>query len=61
MTTRWIRVSLPYATYGVKVDDHDRIVAAAPIAHWMVGKHWSDVEVWLRGKGARWSRVEDET
>lgn len=33
----WYRVSLPYATFGVRVED-DWIVEAAPIARWTVGK-----------------------
>ena len=48
---QWVWVSLPYATYGVAVRD-GRVVAAAPIARWMVGRRWLDVLGWLRRKGA---------
>lgn len=47
----WFRVSLPYATYGVAVKG-GRVVDAAPIARWMVGKEMGYCFDWLHGKGA---------
>lgn len=48
---RWIWVSLPYATYGIAVHD-GRVVDAAPIAAWMIGKDERYCAAWLRRKGA---------
>jgi hypothetical protein len=45
-------VSLPYATYGIAVRG-GKVVDAAPIARWMVGKDERYVAAWLRRKGAR--------
>lgn len=44
-------VSLPYATYGIAVRD-GKVVWAAPVAHWMIGKDEQYVADWLRRKGA---------
>lgn len=49
---RWIWVSLPYATYGIAVAD-GKVVDAAPIARWMIGKPEVEVAAWLRRKGAK--------
>jgi hypothetical protein len=54
VTQRWVWVSLSYATYGIALDDDDMVVDAAPIARWMIGKRWIDVQAWLRGKGGTW-------
>jgi len=47
-----IWVSLPYATYGLVVDG-GRVVAAPPIAAWMLGRTEVHVAGWLRARGAR--------
>ena len=49
---RWVWVSLPYATYGIACEG-GRVVAAAPIAAWMIGKDEHYCAAWLRRKGAR--------
>lgn len=49
---RWIWVSLDYATYGIAVKD-GKVVDAAPIAYWMVGKDERYCASWLKKKGAR--------
>lgn len=49
---RWVWVSLPYATYGVE-HDGERVVDAAPIAAWMIGRPVGGVAAWLDRKGAR--------
>lgn len=48
---RWFWVSLPYATFGVCVEGN-KVVDAAPIAQWMVGKDTWTVSRWLLAKGA---------
>lgn len=48
---RWIWVSLHYATYGVAVSN-GRVVDAAPIARWMIGKPEHECAAWLARKGA---------
>lgn len=53
-----IWVSLPYATFGIKVDSSDRVVEAAPIARWMIGKTGSQVRSWITRKGGRWEVCE---
>lgn len=45
-------MSLPYATYGVE-HDGERVVDAAPIAAWMIGRPVGGVAAWLDRKGAR--------
>jgi hypothetical protein len=50
-------VSLPYATYGIATRD-GRVVDAAPIARWMVGKDQAYVAKWLRRKGATWQEIK---
>jgi hypothetical protein len=54
---RWIWVSLPYATYGIAVAN-GRVVDAAPIARWMVGKDERECAAWLRRKGATFAPLE---
>lgn len=49
---RWIWVSLPYATYGLATQA-GRVVDAAPIARWMIGRTEQECANWLRKKGAR--------
>ena len=49
-------ISLSYATYGVIVRD-GIVVEAAPIAHWMIGKHWSYCSRWVIRKGGEVRRV----
>lgn len=46
------QVTLYYACYGIVVDD-DRIVEAAPIARWAVGKPFAEFVAWVRRKGGR--------
>ena len=46
------RVTLYYACYGIVIED-DRIVEAAPIARWAVGKSFEYFKNWVRGKGGR--------
>ncbi|MFB4265259.1 hypothetical protein [Nonomuraea sp. GTA35] len=48
---RWIWVSLPQATFAV-VTKNGRVVDAAPIAQWLIGKDEREVAKYLRGKGA---------
>lgn len=49
---RWIWVSLSYATYGIAIAG-GRVVDAAPIARWMVGKPEDQCAAWLRARQAR--------
>ena len=48
--TKLIWVSLPYATYGIEVDN-GIVTDAAPIAKWMVGKDTQFVKSWIAKKG----------
>lgn len=48
---RWVWVSLPHATFAV-VSRGGRVVDAAPIARWAVGKDERFVADYYRRKGA---------
>lgn len=51
---RVIYVSLPYATFGIEVDDN-LVVAAAPIAKWMIGKRFVPyIDKWIDKKNGFW-------
>lgn len=47
----WYWISLPYATYGIAAQN-GRIVDAAPIAQWMIGKDENFCLGWAFKKGA---------
>lgn len=51
MTDRWIWVSLSYATFAIVIRG-DRVVDAAPIARWTIGKDERWVAGYFRRKGA---------
>jgi hypothetical protein len=51
VTGRCIWVSLPYATFGLFSHD-GKIIAAAPIAGWTVGRSERDVAAYFRRRGA---------
>ena len=46
------RVVLPYACYGVIVED-GIIVDAAPIARWAVGRTLESFELWVKRNGGK--------
>lgn len=56
--TRWIWVSLPYATFAVVVRD-GVVVDAAPIARWAIGKPEEKVATFYRRKGATFVPLDD--
>jgi hypothetical protein len=48
----WVRIVLPYAVFGIKVNLATlKVVDAAPIGHWMVGENIRLVEHWVKRKG----------
>jgi hypothetical protein len=55
----WIWVSLPYATFAVVTCD-GRVVDAAPIARWAVGRPERQVADHFRREGARFVRLPEE-
>lgn len=55
--TRWIWVSLTYATFGIATRD-GVVVDAAPIARWAVGKDERFVADFYRRKGAQFVPLE---
>ena len=55
--TKWIWVSLSYATYGIKVKD-GRVIDAAPIARWMIGKETSFIREWITKKGGTYEVLD---
>lgn len=52
----WIRIALPYAVFGIKVEG-GVVVDAAPIARWTVGKSERYVADHYRCRGATFLRV----
>ena len=46
---RLYQIDLSYACFGVEVKD-DKVVFAAPIAKWMIGKSWTVVKIWIDKK-----------
>ena len=55
-----VYVRLPYATFGILVDQNGWVVFAPPLARWMIGKHWREVVNWLHHKHAKWERLEEQ-
>lgn len=51
VVTRWVWVSLSYATFALAVRD-GRIVDAPPIARWSIGQDEQQVADFYRRKGA---------
>ena len=56
MTTIW--VSLPYATFGIEVDG-GRVIDAAPIGYWMIGKDTAYIRQWINKKGGIWKMLPE--
>jgi hypothetical protein len=46
----WFWISTGYATFGVGVGRDGYVREAAPIAHWTVGRWWTDVSTYYREK-----------
>jgi hypothetical protein len=56
---KWlVRVELPWACFGYDVNDQGRVILAAPIAKWMVGKQGAAMVHYWRRRGAQvtWQR-----
>lgn len=56
----WFWVSLPWATFGIRVEwdgNRSRVVEAAPIAQWTLGKTEEHVLGYYRRKGAEVVRL----
>ena len=45
----WYRIELPYAVFGIQVMD-GRVVDAADIGKWMIGKQLTFVQAWVQRK-----------
>ncbi len=50
---RILRIELPYATFGLDLNDENRVATAAPIARWTIGKSLSYVSRYYRSRGAK--------
>ena len=53
---RWIWVSLPWATFGIAVEG-GRVVDAAPIARWAIGRDEREIAAYYRRRGAEFVSV----
>jgi hypothetical protein len=54
--TTCIQISLPHATFGVVVTG-GRVVDAAPIARWTIGKDERRIADYYRQRGASFVRI----
>ena len=45
----WAYIKLPYATFAIELD-LNIVVAAPPIAKWMVGKEFDEINKWVTKK-----------
>jgi hypothetical protein len=57
--SKWIWVSLPYATFGILVDG-GKVIDAAPIANWMKGKDTHSIREWINKKNGTWKVLKGE-
>ena len=48
-----IQIDLPYACFGIVVR-HGKVIDAAPIGNWMVGKLWKDIKPWIAKKNGKY-------
>jgi hypothetical protein len=48
-----------YFCCGLEVES-GRVMSAAPIIKWMIGKSLADVESWLRRKGGKLEKVSED-
>lgn len=58
-TTRWWRVELPYATFGIRFEGA-KVVEAAPIARWMIGKQYEAINAWVMSKGGTMKTLRND-
>ena len=52
-----IRVVLPWACFGIIVEENI-VVDAAPIAAWSIGKPAREVLAYFKGRGARLEQIQ---
>lgn len=52
----FIRVELPYAVFGIEVED-GIVTDAAPIANWMIRHEFEEVKQWIIAKGGSWMEL----
>lgn len=51
---QWYRVVLPYAVFAIAVSVvTGKVVDAAPIGRWMIGKSYKEVAIWINRKGGK--------
>jgi hypothetical protein len=46
----WYHITLSHASFGIEIEN-TICITAAPIAKWMVGKSYGDIEEWVHSKG----------
>jgi len=52
-----MRVSLPWATFGLIIGTDGRVAEAAPVARWTAGRGWDEVAQYYARRGAEISWV----
>jgi len=54
----WYWVSLPYATFGIAIDNLNfKVIKTAPIGKWMIGKDISYIRNWVKSKQGMYVRL----
>lgn len=43
-------INLPYACFGIVLNENDIVVETAPIASWMKHKSFEEIKRWIRTK-----------
>ena len=51
MDERWVWISLPKATFGIRVNAEGVVDDAAPIGRWMIVKKFRTIHGWVIRKG----------
>jgi hypothetical protein len=52
------QITLPYACFGVFFHPtHWYVYKTAPIGKWMIGKHFYEIEKWVRKKGGTLKKI----
>lgn len=52
------QIDLPYACFGIEVKDNKKIINAAPIGKWMIGKDLHKITIWVAKKGGKIKQVK---
>lgn len=46
----WFQITAPHFVAGIEIDKNKKVISAAPIIVWTLGKQWADVNLYFRKK-----------